>query len=241
MPIFLGNQRVGLASLGSIPVSNIVLEFGAPFPVTGSVQMFFDASDWNGSSSTLLGRYSNATASLSSVTVGEASSLNFTTSSTLTTTASGVQPLQATTSTVFAIYASSGSSTDHHGRLLNSIGTNWLFGTYGGSPGTPATETMYSWYNNQFVIDSGSYDTNWHMMVGIRHNASSASVYIDNVYKTGSLQSNFQFDGLAVNKGQFTPNETTQCNLGVFGVYNKELSPAEITQIYQFYQSRFGL
>lgn len=241
MPIFLGNQRVGLASLGSIPVSNIQQDLVPAFIATASVQMYFDSEDWNGSSSTLLSRYANATASLSSVTVGTASSLNFTTASTLTTTASGVDPVQATTSTIFAIYASSGSSTDHHGRLLNSIATNWLFGTYGGSPGTTPTESQYAWFNGSFVIDSGSYDTNWHMMVGIRHNANSASVYIDNVYKTGSLQANGGFSGLTVNKGQLFAGETTQANLGVFGVYNKELSPAEITNIYQFYRSRFGL
>lgn len=241
MPIFLGNQKIGLSSLGSIPVSNIQ-QIPNVFLVTDSVQMFFDASDWNGSSSTLLGRYSNSTASLSSVTVGVSSSLNFTTSSTLTTTASAVeQPIQATTSTIFAIYASSGSEADWHGRLLNSIGTNWLFGTYGGSGPGGGPEKQYAYFNNQFVIESGSYDTNWHMMVGIRHNVSSASIYIDNVYKTGSLQSNSGFSGLVVNKGQFIPSEFTQANIGVFGVYNKELSPNEITQIYQFYQSRFGL
>ena len=241
MPIFLGNQQIGLASLGSLPVSNIQ---SAPnvFLVTDSVQMFFDASDWNGSSSTLLGRYSNSTASLSSVTAGVSSSLNFTTSSTLTTTASAnTNPTQATTSTIFAIYAQSGSEADYHGRLLNSIGTNWLFGTYGGAGPGGGPEKNYAWFNNQFIIESGSYDTNWHMMVGIRHNASSASVYIDNVYNTGSLQSNSGFSGLAVNRGQFIPSEFTQANLGVFGVYNKELSPDEINQIYQFYQSRFEL
>lgn len=242
MPIFLGNQRVGLASLGNIPVSNIQLDLSTRFTVTGSVQMFFDASDWDGSSTTLLGRYSNSTASLSSITAGVSSSLNFTTSSTLSTTASANQnPTGSTTSTIFAIYASSGSDTDYHGRLLNSIGSNWLFGTYGGGGGGGPIEKQYGFYNNQFVIESGSYDTDWHMMVGIRHNANSASVYIDNFYKTGSLQPNIGFNGLCINKGQFMPNEVTQANVGVFGVYNKELSPTEITQIYEFYQSRFGL
>jgi len=208
---------------------------------TGSVQMYFDSEDWNGSSSTLLGRYANATASLSGVTVGVNGSLNFTTSSNLITTANGITPVQATTSTVFAIYASSGSATDPHGRLLISAGTNWLFGTYGGKFPPTNTETQYSWYNNQFVINSGSYDTNWHMMIGIRHNASSASVYIDNVYKTGSLQPSVGFNGLNVNSPISVPDETTQANIGVFGVYDRELTPAEITELYNNYKIKYGL
>jgi hypothetical protein len=208
---------------------------------TGSVQMYFDSADWNGISSTLLGRYANATASLLNVTVGTNSSLNFTTSSNLITTASGIQPVQATTSTIFVIYASSGSATDPHGRLLNSQGTNWLFGTYGGKTPPTLTETQYAWYNNQFVIDSGSYDTNWHMMTGIRHSATSASVYIDNVYKTGSLQSNTGFNGLTVNFPIASPDESTQANIGVFGVYNRELSATEINEIYNNYKTKYGL
>lgn len=208
---------------------------------TGSVQMYFDSADWNGISSTLLGRYANATASLLNVTVGVSSSLNFTTSSNLITTASGIQPVQATTSTVFVIYASSGSATDPHGRLLNSAGTNWLFGTYGGKSPPDLTEIQYAWYNNQFTIASGSYDTNWHMMTGIRHSATSASVYIDNVYKGGSLQSNNGFNGLAVNFPIGSPDESTQANIGVFGVYNRELTPTEINEIYNNYKTKYGL
>jgi hypothetical protein len=229
--LYLGNNNALLNPFerieGSIP--------------TGSVQMYFDSADWNGISSTLLGRYANATASLTNVTVGVSSSLNFTTSSNLITTASGVSPVQATTSTVFAIYASSGSATDPHGRLLNSEFTNWLFGTYAGKFPPDLTEIQYAWYNNQFVIVSGSYDTNWHMMTGIRHSATSASVYIDNVYKTGSLQSNTGFNGLTVNFPIASPDESTQANIGVFGVYNRELTPTEITNLYNYYSSQYGI
>lgn len=240
---YLGQIEI---NVNSLYLGQIQAEFNAFEQVfanipTGSVQMYFDSADWNGVSSTLLGRYANATASLLNVTVGVSSSLNFTTSSNLITTASGIQPVQATTSTVFVIYASSGSATDPHGRLLNSVATNWLFGTYGGKTPPTLTEIQYAWYNNQFVIDSGSYDTNWHMMTGIRHSVSSASVYIDNVYKTGSLQSNNGFNGLTVNFPIASPDESTQANVGVFGVYNRELTPTEINNIYLSYQSKYGL
>jgi len=240
---FLGSTQINATGLF---LGQEAIEFNPFTPIsgsipTGSVQMYFDSADWNGISSTLLGRYANATASLLNVTVGISSSLNFTTSSNLITTASGIQPVQATTSTVFVIYASSGSATDPHGRLLNSQATNWLFGTYGGKTPPTLTETQYAWYNNQFVINSGSYDTNWHMMSGIRHSATSASVYIDNLYKTGSLQSNNGFNGLTVNFPIGSPDESTQANIGVFGVYNRELTPSEITDIYNNYKTKYGL
>jgi len=240
---FLGSTQINATGLF---LGQEAIEFNPFTPIsgsipTGSVQMYFDSADWNGISSTLLGRYANATASLLNVTVGISSSLNFTTSSNLITTASAIQPVQATTSTIFVIYASSGSATDPHGRLLNSQATNWLFGTYGGKTPPTLTETQYAWYNNQFVINSGSYDTNWHMMSGIRHSATSASVYIDNLYKTGSLQSNNGFNGLTVNFPIGVPDESTQANIGVFGVYNRELTPSEITDIYNNYKTKYGL
>jgi hypothetical protein len=243
MPTYFGNQEYYDIRLGTTRIFNVTQQqSGAGTIPTGSVQMYFDSADWNGISSTLLGRYANATASLTNVTLGVSSSLNFTTSSNLSTTASGIQPVQGVPSTVVLIYASSGSATDYHGRMLNG-GNNWLFGTYGGGIGTPAAESMYAWYNETFVIDSGSYDTNWHMMTGIQHNANSASVYIDNIYKTGSITifGNSGFDGLFINKGAFTPNEATQGNVGVLIVYNKELSPTEITQIYNNYKTKYGL
>jgi hypothetical protein len=244
MPTYFGNQEYYDIRLGTTRIFNVTQQqSGAGAIPTGSVQMFFDSDTWNGVSSTILSQYSNATASLTNVTRNtQYGSLNFTTSSNLTTTGSGgIRMDQSAPSTIVLIYRSSGSATDHHGRLLNGD-NNWLFGTYGGGPGTPADESMYAYYNDTFVINSGSYDTNWHMMTGIRHNTASSSVYIDNIYKTGSLYSpNSGFLGLSINKGAFTPNESTQGELGVLIVYNKELTPSEINGIYLFYQGKYGL
>lgn len=245
--IYLGNKQIGMAAFGSKPIEVIKQNFVQPFTVTSSVQMFFDGADWDGSSTLLYGRYSNSTASLNLVSKNvQYDALNFLTSSYLTTTASGdtTPNQQAVTSSIVAIYRPSGSSSDHHGRLLNSINTNWLFGTYGGGGTAGAIEYNFAWYNNNFVILSGSFNNDWQMLVGIKHSANSASVYSKNVYQTGSLQANTGFDGLAINKGQYTENpflEVTQADVGMFAVYNKELSPTEITQIYQYYQSRFGI
>ena len=241
---FLGGIEINATGLyvADSPVEFNTFSLPSGSIPTGSIQMFFDSATWNGVSSTILSQYSDATASLTNVTRNsQYGSLNFTTSSNLSTTASGdIQVDQAATSSIVLIYRSSGSATDHHGRFLNAD-NNWLFGTYGGGPGTPAAESMYAWYNNSFVIDSGSYDTNWHMMTGIRHSATSASVYIDNIYKTGSLASNAGFTGLYVNKGSFVPNEATQGELGVLIVYNRELSPTEINEIYNNYSYKYGL
>jgi hypothetical protein len=79
------------------------------------------------------------------------------------------------------------------------------------------------------------------MMTGIRHHQNSSSVYINNTYKTGSLAGQAGFIGLSINKGAFSTNESTQGELGVLIVYNRELSPSEINEIYNNYSFKYGL
>ena len=243
---FLGDTQLfaGNFQLGSRPVSiNQFEQVSFVLPETSSILIYFDADLWNGSDATIYSSYGNATASLSSV-VKSNNAFNFTTSSAMSISQSGA-PINGfdITSSLVLIYRPSGSSSDHHGRILNG-NNNWLFGTYGGGPGTPAAETNYSWYNNSFVIDSGSYSTDWKMMTGIMHGTAqtSASVYINSTYKTGSASgAKASFTGLSINRGAFTPNESTQCDVAAIILYKKELTQNEIGLIYDYYNSKYSI
>ena len=239
---YLGGTQINAAGLY---FGDILTEFNPFTPIsgsipTGSIQLYIDASSWNGTDNTINSIYGTATASLSNVTKVE-NAFNFTTSSAMSFSASAAPLVQNEPSTIVLVYRSSGSATDHHGRILNG-NNNWLFGTYGGGPGTPADETMYSYYNGGFVIDSGSYDTNWHMMTGVLHSVYSQSIYINSTYKTGySGAARSLFVGLGINRGAFSTNESTQCDVGALLIYNRELSPTEITEIYNNYSSIYNI
>jgi hypothetical protein len=243
MPLYLGNTELLFTNtLFGDKVVKLEQNFTeAVLPVTDSIQLYFDAALWNGTDATIFSPYGNATASLSSVTK-VSNAFNFTTSSAMSVSSSGFQAIGFDiTSSLVLVYRPSGSATDHHGRILNG-NNNWLFGTYGGGPGTPAAETNYSWYNGTFIIDSGSYSTDWKMMTGIMHGTAqtSQSVYINSTYKTGaSGTARSGFNGLSINRGSFIPNEATQCDVAAFILYKKELTPTEIGQIYNYYNAKY--
>jgi hypothetical protein len=174
--------------------------------------------------------------------------MNINTSSILIVSGSstGVAVTGASVETLILIAASSGSSTSQHGRILNSD-ENWLFGTYGGNAITTPDESQVAWFNGGFIINSGSYDTNFRMYVGLIHSATSQSIYVNNQYLTGQSGANrYSYNGLYINKGVFTPpantpGEITQCEVGLIASYDRILSNEELTLLYNYYASSYGL
>ena len=246
--LYLGNEEVYLNTFTQITASII----------TSGSRFYFDANQWSGTGN-LLSSFGSipATSSLyGSVTKKTSPNggavMNIDTSSILIVSGSstGADVNGVNGETLILIAASSGSSTSQHGRILNSGANNWLFGTYGGNTISTPDESQVAWYNGDFIINSGSYDTNFRMYVGLIHSATSQSIYVNNQYLAGqSGISRGSYEGLYINKGQFTPQgspsntpgEITQCEVGLIASYNRILSNEELTLLYNYYASSYGL
>ena len=245
--LYLGNEEVYLNTFTQTTASII----------TSGSRFYFDANQWSGTGN-LLSSFGSipATSSLygnvTKITSPNGGAvMNIDTSSILIVSGSsiGAAVTGVNGETLILIAASSGSSTSQHGRILNSD-DNWLFGTYGGNAISGDTENQVAWYNGSFIINSGSYDTNFRMYVGLIYSATSQSIYVNNQYLTGQSGANrISYNGLYVNKGDFTPQgspsntpgEITQCEVGLIASYDRILSNEELTLLYNYYALSYGL
>lgn len=260
MPIYLGNQLVGAAALGNLPVSQIanLFPFEAPIP-TNDLIMWLDSTTFTTGSSIW---QSNLGLDYSGSFTGQTpvkkltdndGVINFTTSSAMRIGGTTTLDYQAEDFTIFVATRYSGSSTDRHGRLLDGVSNNWLAPTYGGNGGGGATEYWAAYYNTSaFVILSGSiYDTEWRISTIVRDTTNTSSSFYTNgvLAATGATNSTTQgFNGLSINNGAFTDGtvsvgtgEVTQGDVGDIIVYNRVMNQSEITQVYNTLKGRYGL
>ena len=258
MPIFLGNQSVGAAALGNLPVSQIT-QFVVPTIPTNDLIFWLDAKTFTTGSSTWSSNNGLAySGSLTGVTpvkklTDNGGAVNFTTSSAMRIGGAASLNYTAEDFTIFVATRYSGSSTDRHGRLLDGVTNNWLAPTYGGGGGGGDTEYWSAYYNTSaFIILSGSiYDTQWRISTIVRDKTNtSSSFYVNSVLAAnGSNNSTTQgFNGLAINNGQSatgTTNpgtgEVTQGDVGDIILYNRVMNQSEITQVYDILKGRYGL
>lgn len=214
-----------------------------PLPPTDGLKFWFNGADWSGTGN-WLASYGNATASLFGVTklTENGGVLDFQSSSILEVTESGVRPDYSAdySTTVVLIAKNSGSAALEHGRILNGVANNWLFGNYqNDKPG--------AWYNGNFVYNVGTTEDNdWRIMAGVQYSQPSASMFINNEYKGGvSAANGYGPDGLAINTGQYingtNPNsgEYTYVIVGEILFYDKSLSDSELTQLYNFFSGSY--
>jgi hypothetical protein len=248
MPIFLGNQEIGLASLGSLPVTNI--QQVAPAPVvlpSQGLQFWLDPTVYSGSGSRWLSKVGNATGSFTGsyiysgstfFNMNTASFCEFNTTSSLNYTS---QP-----NTLFVVGRSSGSISDYHGRLIGGKANNWLMGTYGGGGGGGSIAYQRAYYDGTFVILDTAYDTQWRVYTAVWQNASSASFFVNGVKVAEStVASQYGFNGFSINNGTFQGSgagaEVTQADYGDIILYNRVLTSAEITEVYNGIKDKYGL
>jgi hypothetical protein len=255
MPIFLGNQQITNAYLGSFNVTDIIQsEINIP---QNNLIFWLDPTTFTSGSSTWNSKYNlQFSGSFTGVTPVKKDldyAVNFTTSSAMRF--GGDSSLNYTSSnfTLFVATRYSGSSTDRHGRLIDSVNSNWLAPTYGGGGGAGDTEYWAAYYNTiGFIIQSGSiYDTQWRISTIVRDTTNlSSSFYINSVLAASASNNSTSqaFNGLAINNGQFTngtvnpaTGEVTQADVGDIILYNRVLSQNEITTVYDTIKGRYGL
>jgi hypothetical protein len=247
---YLGNDLINLNNtfLGTINVQYEQQNIEG-FPVTNGLDVWFDAQSWSGTGNLNSKQGGNYTASLYNVVKDSAKGgiMTFQSSSVLQVSGSANSAIDYSafaSYSVVLIAKNSGSSALFHGRILNGITNNWLFGTY------EAGSTGYSeaWYNGNFVYNSagGSEDNAWRIYTGVQHSTLSSSMYVNNTYRGGlSNNSAYGFNGLAVNKGAFitagnpASGEYTYVEIGQILIYNRPLTQTEIGQIYTYFSGSY--
>jgi len=232
---FLGNNQV---------IINPYSEEIQTIP-TANLDMWFDGATWSGTGN-WLSSVNNATASLFGVTKSTSNGgiLNFQSSSILEVTQSGVQPNYSTIGasgfSIVVVAQASGSIALNHGRLINDISSNWLFGTYGNG-------SQYGWYNNaNFVVNGGgTQDFKWKIYAGVQHTSTSASMYVNNAYIGGNTSAGFGPNGIAINKGAYinagnpASGEYTYTTVGQIMIYNRALTNTELNQIFNYFSGSY--
>lgn len=212
-------------------------------PVTTGLDAWFDATLWSGTGNLNSKQGGNWTASLYNATLSsdKGGIMVFQSSSVMQVSGSANSAMDYSAYASYSIVLiakSSGSSALQHGRLLNGVGNNWLFGTW--------SETQEAWYNGSFVSAAGTEDNLWRIYTGIQHSALSSSFYVNNIYKSGLASSTaYGFNGLAINKGQFITSgnpasgEYTYAEVGQILVYNRPLTQTEIGQIFNYFSGSY--
>jgi len=243
---YVGNTNV------SLQVANV------PYPIsTASLVFWLDGktfvtgTNWTSTYGDVIGSMVGATPVKASTANGGV--VNFTTSSAMIITGSNTLNFTSSAYTLFVANRYTGSSTDFHGRLLDSRNNNWLFPTYGGGGGGGAVEYSSTWYNTtDFIIVSGSiYDTEWRISTAVRDTTNvSASFFLNGnfILSASNAATVKGFNGLAINRGQSNDGSTnpatgevTQCDVGDIILYNRVLSNQEILDVTNVLKGRYGI
>jgi hypothetical protein len=259
MAIYLGNKLVSAAALGNLPVSNIanVFETTTVIP-TDDLIFWLDGTSFTTGSPTwnsnyglpYSGSFTGATPVQKRTDNGGV--VNFTTSSAMRFGGPDSLDYRAEDFTLVIANRYSGSASDVHGRMLCGVSNNWLAPTYGGTPAAGTNEKPSAYYNGStFIIDSGSYDTEWRISTVVRDKTNlSSSFYLNSVLvASGSNNETTNgFFGLSINDGVFSngttnpgQDEVNQADVGDVILYNRVLNQSEITQIHNTLKDRYGI
>jgi hypothetical protein len=249
--IYLGNVQITSDALVLGNNKVLVNSFTGPLDTipTASLQFWLDPTTYTTSGSKWLSKIGNATGSFTGSYIYSGSTFfNMNTSSVCEFNTTASLNYSSQPNTLFVVGRSSGSATDHHGRLLNSVNNNWLMGTYGGGGGAGTTEFQRSYYaGSTFVINDTPYDTQWRVYTAVWQSATSASFFVNGQWVAESTAASMaSFHGFSINNGIFQGGtvgaaENTAADYGDIILYNRVLSKTEIAQIYDVIKPKYGL
>ena len=126
--------------------------------------------------------------------------------------------------------------TGSYGRIFGATGNNWLMGHWN------TTEDNY--YSLGWITAAGvtATDTAWRVMAASGNIPGDDYIY----YKNGVAQSGTATagsvgpNGLSIGSNNGV-NEFSDCEVGIFAVYNRVLTPAEILQNFNVVRVRYEL
>ncbi len=150
--------------------------------------------------------------------------------------ASGGPNLSTSDCSIVVIQRYATNSNSARGRVLNGFNNNAIYGMHSGN-----TDAYYA---EGWVTSVTGGDTDWHIH-GFRENYSGDSrvFYDNNVAPAGQTANGGSQgpNGLMIGKFSTTSNEYSDCEVAVVLVYNRTITTVELTTIFDFYKSRFGI
>jgi hypothetical protein len=205
----------------------------SPVPmVTNGLTLYLDATSYPGSGTTwtdLSGNGYNMTLTGSFTFTGAALQFNG---------GGGSLTSLNYSTTNFTIMAGSRYSGATRGRVISSMGNNWLFGHWSNS-----TQKYYAegWITNSSQNENS--DTNWRIYTGLENYTSDQrSFYVNNTaLVTNSTAGAAGFNGLSVGRWGVDNSEGSNCEVSFILVYNRLLSSEEMTQNFNAFRGRFGI
>lgn len=137
----------------------------------------------------------------------------------------------AATFTIVSALRYSGAT---RGRILASVSNNWLLGGW--------NNTSAAYYAEGWIHQPVGSDTNWRIIAATENDGADVrSLWINNVVTvTNSNGGDQGFNGLSVSRSGIYDEKST-CEVGFIYLYNRILTQAELTQIYEATKNRFGL
>lgn len=150
-----------------------------------------------------------------------------------TTTQSATNPLNYQYNQNFTIISGSRLTGGSNSRVVASTSTNWLFGHY--------SSYSQAYYANGWIHYSGVADQAWRIYAGTENYAANQrSFYVNNTaVVTNSTGGSTGFNGLSINSNPY--GEYSNCEVSFIAVWNRILTTAEMTTVYNAYKSKLGL
>jgi hypothetical protein len=239
MPIFLGNKEIGLASLGSLPVSDIRQNIIPKPYVTDGLVLYMDSTEPDSYPGTGTSWFNLVDGQPYVGTLGN--SVTYTGGYLQTSTANPGGEIRITTSSFTTgpytiMSATRYTDTVSNGRMLAGATNNWLSGQWSNT-----TENYFA-ENWVFGVGGGPNDTNWRIYTATGDQASDSWSYFINGVNvvSGSTDGVSGPNGLNAGMGE-AGGERSDGQIAFVMVYNKILSQAEVTQNYNVLKSKVGL
>jgi len=238
MPLTLSNQNnSGGFSLSNTNNSgNLSLSVSTPPIITDGLVMNLDASTWNGAGDW----YSSVGGYVGTYIPGSGGTI------TKQSNNGGVVQSEGTEAGAGFVITSNFAGGDYTvmtatiylpgtapGRIVSATGNNWLLGNWNGNFNQYYAE---GWISNP----AAPGNTSWNIYTGTRNGANFYTFYNG----TTLVDSNYNGSQGPVDLSIFTsqyPGETSYSQCGFLLVYNRVLSPEEVTTNYNAYAARFGL
>ena len=151
--------------------------------------------------------------------------------------ASGGPNLSTSSCSTVVIQRYATNNNSARGRVTAGNGNNWLLGIW-------SNNTSVYFANGWVTPTSSGTDTDWHIHAARENYAGDSRVFYDNnVAISGQTNTGGSEgpNGISLGRWGAGGSEYSDCEVAVLLVYNRIITTVELTTIFDFYKSRFGI